>query len=376
MQIIEVQKKAELKRFIDLPWAVYRGNSCWTPPLKQEVQDKLDPGKHPFYQHGWAAKYLAIRDGQAVGRILVADDPRYNEQNKTNTGCFGFFESIDDSSVSNALFSHAASVLKARGRDRMFGPVEYSTNYECGTLIDGFEHPQRVMMPYNLPYYQSLYEKAGFVKNRDLYCWWFDRTANASQKWRPILERFTKRYGIHIRPFNLNDFENEVARCMSVYDTMRNRWWWSCVTLTRAEIKYLAANLRLVGDPGHIFIAEDEGKTIGFSVTIPDVNEAIQPFNGSLSWCGIPYLGVPRLMWRLRRVKNARVAILCVLPEYQNRGVGERLILQTIDYGINVSHYTGAELGWTDEHNDKVNKVITRVGGKRYKTYRVYEKEL
>ncbi|MDD3586310.1 MAG: GNAT family N-acetyltransferase [Thermoguttaceae bacterium] len=376
MQIIEVQTEAELKRFIDLPWTIYQANPTWIPPLKQEIRDKLDPGKHPFYRHGWAAKFLAVDNGRDVGRILVADDPRYNEQNGTNTGCFGFFESINDFSVSNALFAHAAKVLKSRGRDHMFGPMEYSTNYECGTLIDGFEYPQRVMMPYNPPYYQSLYEKAEFSKNRDLYCWWFDRLSDPSQKWRPLLDRFSKRYGVTIRPFEMNDFENEVARCMSVYDTMRNQWWWSCVTLTKEEINYLAANLRLIANPGHIYIAEDNGKTVGFSVTIPDVNEAIKPLNGTLSWCGIPYLGVPRLMWRLRRVRNARVAILCVLPEYQRRGVGERLILQTIDYGINVLDYTGAELGWTDELNDKVNKVIARVGGKRYKTYRVYEKEL
>jgi len=377
--VIVVKKVAgsrELSRFIDFPWQIYRDDPCWVPPLKMEIRDMLNPKKHPFLKHGDAQPFLAFRGGEIVGRILASDDPRYNEQNGTNLGNFGMFESINDQEVADALFETAAEWIRGKGRAAIMGPMIYSTNYECGTLIDGFDTPPRLMMPHNPPYYPQLIEQWGFEKNKDLYAWWFDDPFDIVQKWQPFIDRIAPRQkGITIRPFSRRNFENDVQRCMKIYDHARKNWWWACVELTEAEIRHYAKQMNLVGDENLVLIAEKDGKPIGFSITMPDLNEVIRPLNGRLFHWGLP-IGLWRFYWGLKRVKTARMMVLCVLPEYRQRGVAERLILETLDYGKNSRKLLAGELSWTDEDNNKINRIIERVGARRYKTYRVYMKTL
>ena len=376
MIIQEVTTRKQLSLFIDFPWQIYRDDPNWTPPLKLEIKNTLNPKKHPFFQHGDAAKFLAVRNGQVVGRILASDDPRYNEQNQTNLGNFGFFESINDQTVADALFDRATEWVRAKGRDEIMGPVMFSTNYECGMLIDGFDMPPRVMMPHNPTYYPELIENWGFEKNKDLYAWWFNDPYDIVQKWQPLMDRVASRnVDITIRSFSREHFERDVQRCMQIYDHARKNWWWACVALTAAEIRFFSKQLNQFADENMILIAEKNGQPIGFSITVPDLNEAIRPLNGRLTKWGLP-IGVWRFYRELKRVKTARMMVLCVLPEHRHRGVAERLIIDTLNYGKNTKLFTAGELSWTDEDNDKVNRIIERVGAKRYKTYRVYKKSL
>ena len=162
-----------------------------------------------------------------------------------------------------------------------------------------------------------------------------------------------------------------------MYDHARSEWWWGSVSLTAEEIRAYAAQLRMIASPQMVLLAEDStGNPIGFSITIPDLNEAARPLKGNLSWLGIPYLGILRLKYRLKHTKGARLIVLCVLPEYRRKGVAETLILRTFDYGYYQKKYDNAELGWTDENNDKISHVLERVGAKRFKRYRVYQKKL
>ena len=374
ISIKEVATTQELNQFVDFPWKIYKDDPNWVPPLKWEIKSFLDERKHPFYLHGSATKFLAFRGGEAVGRILAADDPRYNDQNGTNVGTFGFFESINDEEVAGSLLNAAQDWLKIKGRDGMMGPISYSTNYECGLLVDGFDSPPRIMMPHNPPYYADLFLSGGLKKNKDLFAWWFKDPYDIVQRWTPVLKRLTDRSGnVQIRSFSRKYFEEDVKKCIEIYDYARKNWWWACVELTDAEIRSMAKQLGKIGDEKQTLLAEIDGKPIGFSLTMPDINEAIKPLNGRLTWWGLP-IGLFRFLWRLRHVKTARMMVLCVLPEYRHRGIAERLILQTLDYGKNEYGYTSAELSWTDEDNDKVNKIIERVGALKYKTYRIYEK--
>lgn len=376
MIIQEVTTRKQLNQFVDLPWRIYADDPNWVPPLKLEVKNTLNPKKHPFFQHGDAAKFLAVRDGQVVGRIVASDDPRYNEQNHANVGNFGFFESIDDQSVADALFDRASEWVRAKGRTAIMGPVTFSTNYECGTLIDGFDMPPRVMMPHNPTYYPKLIEGWGFEKDKDLYAWWFNDPYDIVRKWQPFMNRVAARQAdITIRPFSRKHFERDVQRCMEIYDFARKNWWWACVELTEAEIRFFAKQLSMFADENMVFLAEKDGRPIGFSVTVPDLNEAIRPLNGRLTKWGLP-LGVWRFYRELKRVETARMMVLCVLPEYRQRGVAERLIIDTLNYGKNTKLFKAGELSWTDEDNDKVNRIIERIGAERYKTYRVYKKPL
>ena len=378
MEIIRVTTARDRERFIALPKKIYKDDPNWTVQFDFQIREKLNRKKNPFFLHGWAQEFIAIEGGETVGRILVSDDDRFNSENKCNVGMFGFFESINDQNVANALLNEGARVLKEeRKRDSFFGPVEFSTNYEYALLVEGFDSPPKVMMTYNPKYYQTLFETWGLEKNRDLFSWYFDRSALFADNWRPITERLRNRYGFSVRPFSIKNFSDDVDKCMKVYDHARSEWWWGSVSLTAEEIRAYASQLRMIASPQMVLLAEDStGKPIGFSITIPDLNEAARPLKGSLSWFGIPYLGVLRLKYRLQHTKGARLIVLCVLPEYRRKGVAESLILRTFDYGYYKKKYDNAELGWTDENNDKISHVLERVGAKRFKRYRVYQKDL
>jgi GNAT superfamily N-acetyltransferase len=374
LEVREVRTAADLQRFMRLPWRIYEGDPHWIPPLLSEVKAFLDRRKHPFYKHGEATQFLALRGGESVGRILVSDDPNYNRRWESNVGCFGMFETIDDPETAHALMDAAAGWLRGRGRTGILGPIDYSTNYPCGLLIDGFDSPPRVLMNHNRMYYRRLLESWGLAKCKDLYCWWFTGSNNLTDRWRERVERITKRSGIAIRPFNNSDFDAEVRLCREIYNaSMRDHWGF--VHLTEDEFLAYAKQISKIAQEEQVLIAEVEGKPVGVSVTLPDINEAIKPLNGKLTTWGLP-IGLLKVARNMRRIATARVMILDVLEGYRRRGVAELLILRTLDYGKNVLHYDAAELGWTLEDNDMVNRTIESVGGRRYKTYRVYEKAI
>jgi hypothetical protein len=362
-----------LKQYIEFPWRIYARDPNWVPPLRREVEEFVDPARHPFYRHGAAAKFIALRQGRVVGRILASDDPHYNVEHQANTGCFGMFESIDDPAVAHALLDTAAGWLRARGRTSILGPIDYSVNYPCGLLVDGFHTPPRFMMNHHPPYYAALLQSWGLAKAKDLYAWWFD-PARVSATWRDRTERLSRRSRAQVRAFRLDDYEADLERCLGVYNAMRGGGW-GFVRLTEAEFRYFGQRIAQITPPEQVLLAEIDGRAVGFSVTLPDVNEAIRPLNGRLTRFGLP-IGLLRLLWRLRRVKTARMLVLGLLEGYRRRAIAEKVILQTLDYGTQVIGYQFAELGWTLEDNLPINLTIESVGGQRYKTYRVFERSI
>jgi GNAT superfamily N-acetyltransferase len=369
----EVRTRRDSAEYIGLPWRIYVADPCWVPPLRLEVKEFLDPQKHPFYRHGAATTFIALRDDRVVGRILASDDPNYNAAHGTNLGCFGMFESIDDRGVAHALLEAAAEWLRARGRTSILGPIDYSVNYPCGLLVDGFDTPPRFMMNHNPPYYAGLLESWGLAKAKDLYAWWFD-PARVSGRWRERTQRLARRSRAVVRPFRLKDFEADFQRCLSVYNDMRDGGW-GFVRLTEAEFRYFAKRIAQIAVPEQVLLAEVDGRAVGFSVTLPDLNEAMRPLNGRLTWFGLP-IGLVRFLWRMRRAKTARMLVLGLIEGYRRRAIAESLILQTLDYGWKVIGYEAAELGWTLEDNAPINLMIESVGGERYKTYRIYERAI
>jgi GNAT superfamily N-acetyltransferase len=254
------------------------------------------------------------------------------------------------------------------------GPIDYSINYPCGLLVDGFDAPPRIMTNHNRPYYAGLLESWGLRKAKDFYCWWFTDPHNMVERWRARAERLRQRGKIVVRPFRRDDFNAEVARFREVFNrSMQHNWGF--VSLSEAEFRYFAKRLAKLTMPGLVLLAEVDGKPAGFSITVPDANEAFRPLGGRLTNYGLP-INLFRLLRGMRRIKTARMLVLDVLEEYRRRGIAELLILGTLDYGKNVVGFTGAELGWTLEDNSLVNRAIEAVGAQHYKTYRVYSKEI
>lgn len=360
--------------FVRLPWQIYQGDPHWVPPLERDVRRFIDPAHHPFLRHGTALPLLARRKGQPVGRLVVSDDPRFNAEHGTNQGGFGLFECVEDPAVAQALLVAAQDWLRKRGRQRIWGPVDYSTNYPCGLLIDGFDRPPRVMMNHNPRYYAPLLESCGLTKAKDLYAFWFEDPHQMLEKWKSRAERLAQRGGFRVRTIDPARFDQEIELCKKVY---HQAWQcnWGFVRMTDDEFDFLARVLRRFAMPEMLMIAEAEGEPVGFSMTLPDFNEAIRPLNGRLATWGIPW-GLAKLWYHSRRIKTARMAILGVVEAYRRRGITEMMILKTLDFGRNVARFTGAELSWTLEDNDLINRTIEAVGGVRYKTYRLYEKAL
>ncbi len=186
IEVTEVVTRAERDAFIKFPWRIYAQDPVWVPPLIIERKEFLDRAKHPFFEHGAAAFFLARREGEIVGRIGASDDANYNALHQSNVGCFGLFECIDDAAVAQALFGAAGDWLRARGRTEMLGPIDYSTNYLCGLLIDGFTDPPMVLTPYNPPYYEALLSDAGFMKEMDFFAWYLRQPDQAATRLRKL----------------------------------------------------------------------------------------------------------------------------------------------------------------------------------------------
>jgi GNAT superfamily N-acetyltransferase len=372
VEITKVQSPAERREFIAFPWRIYKDDPVWVPPLILERKAFLNRKTHPFYKHGDAALFLARSGGRGseiVGRIMASDDPNYNALHQTNIGCFGLFECINNIEVATALFAAAANWLRGRGRSEIMGPIDYSTNYVCGLLIDGFQHPQAVLTSHNPPYYADLLEQCGFVKEKDWYAWWFSEFVKPTERLRKVATARAKRYGVTVRQINLRDLPAETQRIRAVY----NQAWqnnWGFVPFTEAEAEHMAKEMRPLIVPGGTQIAEAGDVPVGFVIAIPDIHIALRRINGRLTCCGIP-IGLAKLLYYKSKIRTCRFVALGVAEKYRRAGVAEVLVLREIEEGFNVG-----ELSMTLEDNFMVNHFIESLGAPRYKTWRIYKRRI
>lgn len=372
VQISKASSPRDRDDFIKFPWRIYRNDPVWVPPLIIERRAFLNRKKHPFYLHGDAELFLARRNGEIVGRIIASDDPRYNSLHRTNVGCFGLFESIDDVDVAIALFRAAEEWLLAKGRNEIMGPIDYSTNYVCGLLIDGFQRPPTVLTAHNPPYYARLIEACGFEKSKDWYAWWFDPDNAPVSRLRRLVDARARKTSVKIRPIDLRRVADESQRLAAVFnEAWKNNWGF--VPFTDAEAKHMATEMRPIIDPRMTLIAEIDNAPVAFVICVPDINVALQHLNGRLTRFGLP-IGLIRLLYYRRKILKARFVALGVLEKYRRAGIAEMLVLQVMEEGA--SRGFKGELSMTLEDNVMINRFIEAVGATKYKTYRIYSKSL
>jgi GNAT superfamily N-acetyltransferase len=292
---------------------------------------------------------------------------------QSNVGCFGLFECTNDPDVAAALFQRAANWLREKGRTEIMGPIDYSTNYVCGLLIDGFQFPPTILTAHNPPYYEKLVETCGFRKVIDFYAWWFTDPREATARLRKLEARLQSRARFTIRRANLQEIEAESATFVRLY----NEAWktnWGFVPFTQAEFDHLAAEMKPLLRTDFTGIAEIEGEPIGFALCLPDINVALQKINGRLTTFGIP-IGLAKLLYYKRRLKKARYIAMGVRPQFRRLGVAEMLVLRIMEEGM-VKAGFAAELSMTLEDNFMINRFIEAIGAKRYKTYRIFKRTL
>ncbi|MGZ3459053.1 MAG: N-acetyltransferase, partial [Archangium sp.] len=349
------------------------GDPNYVPHLEMERRDFMDPRKHPFFEFGEVEFFLAHREGQVVGRIAAVNNPRYNEFHGTNVGFFGLFECVNDAGVARALFEAAASWLRAKGFASVLGPMSYSTNYEVGTLVEGFDTPPAIMLTYNPPWYAALIEANGFTKAKDLYAWELSSSTPPPEKVARVAEKIRQREGVTVRSVQMKDFDKEVAQVKAIYNAAWEKNW-GFVPMTEREFDHLAHELKQMVRPELALVAEVKGETVAFALTLPDANEAIKVANGRLTTFGLP-IGLVKLLMAARRIRRLRLVLLGTIEGYRRRGLDAILYLDTLRKARELG-YEGGEISWTLEDNHLVNRAIESMGGKRSKTYRVYEKPL
>ena len=373
IEITKIGSQADRDAFIKLPWKIYAHDPAWVPPLLIERKEFLDREKHPFFEHGKAEFFLARRAGEVVGRIAASDDPKYNAIHGSNVGCFGMFEATDRE-VANALFDTAAEWLRELGRDEIMGPIDYSTNYLCGLLIDGFQHPPTLLTSHNPPFYSRLIEGWGFEKVMDLFAWWFANPANAAARLRRLAGALRKRAEkVTLRPGNLRDLPNEARRIRAIY----NEAWeknWGFVPFSEKEFAYMTKEMKPLLLPDLIWLAEIGGEPVGFILCVPDINVALKKINGRLTTFGVP-IGLAKLLYYKSRLKTVRLVALGVVPKYRRHGIAEMLVLHIIEEAMLKRGFIG-ECSLILENNVMMNRFLEAIGAEKYKTYRIYRRSL
>jgi hypothetical protein len=363
----------DLDAFITLPWRLYKGTPHWVPPLLRSERELFSPKHNPFFQHADVQLFLARRAGQVVGRISAQVDHEHNRYHQERTGFFGFFESEHDPAVANALLTTAEQWLREKGMQRVRGPLSFSINGVVGFLVEGFDSPPFVMMPYSPDYYLDLVELCGYAKIKDLFAWRWESHPIPEPMARKAQE-LRQRPEVKVRTVDMRRFDEEVHTVLGVFN---DAWGgnWGFVPATPPEADRLAHDLRLIIEREFVAFVEINGIAAAVFLAVPNLNEAIHDLGGRL----FP-LGLLKLLWRakVRGLKTRRVLLLGVKKQYWTRQYAgliyllcDELARRAVERG-----YPWSELSWTLEDNGLINAFTKKIGAERYKTYRIYEKTL
>jgi len=370
IDVVSAQNGKEFKDFLEIPFIIQGDNPLWVPPLRVMDKELFDYNKNPFYAHAKMRRFVAYKNGRPVGRIAAVNDEHHNKYNNENTCIFGHFETIEDFEVAKLLFEKVEECAREWNFDLIKGPFNPHINETIGTLVDAFDLPPVIMMPYNPPYYPEFIEKAGYGKCMDVFSYKVEQTSFSEKTIRgaKIIKKRTK---LNFRHMGKKTFWQDAEKILEVH----SRAWednWGAVPFTDEEFHHLAVNMKSTLDYDMINLAEDDdGKLVGFSLALPDTNIALRKIrDGRL----FPF-GLPKLLWNTRKgaIDCVRVIIMGVLEEYRNRGVDAVFHYDNLMVGQKKG-YKWAEISWVLESNKMMNRVAETVGAQKYKTYRIYEK--
>lgn len=377
VQIEQVFEPAQHVDFIDLPYQLYREDPIWVPPLRMQQREAFDFKNHPFYKHGRGAFFLARDDeGRACGRIAAFMDQDFLDFHQEKTAFFGFFESVNRAGVAAALFDAASRWAKAEGADKLQGPYNLNTNYECGLLVEGFDDPPFVGMNYHPPYYHDLLRELGFEKAMDLYAYYFYLSHVLPPKVLKMVDVLKRRYGVTIRTMRPHRFDEDVEVALDIYNDAWERNW-GFIPLSKEEFRFRAQEMRKIMDPELIYFIEVKGKPAAFSLGLPDIHQAqISVRSGNL----FPFHFAP-FVWKLRGpkkreyVNRIRVLSMGVKREFQHLGLGALAYAEYFDRG-KAAGYRSAECSWILETNQMMIRSLEMMNAKREKVYRILERKL
>jgi len=372
IEIREVERPSQLSEFIKVPWVIYKDYPNWVPPLISSYKNLLSRKKNPFFRYASIKLFTAHHGRDLLGRIAAIINRNHNRFHEEKVGFFGFFESVKDYNVARKLLKTAMICLKADGMDVMRGPVNLSTNYEVGALIDAFDLPPVLNMIYNPEYYPEFYERFGFKKAKDLLAYKITNQDRPPERMVRIAEKVKEKQGVTVRTLNLKRFSEELKIVNKIYNAAWNENW-GFVPVPDDEFLHIASDIKPLVDPDLVFIAEVNGNPIGFSLALPNIYQVLPRVNGRL----FP-TGFLKILWHTKvrnKIDSVRIITMGVEHEYQKRGIDAIFYLETFNRGYEKG-YKWAELSWILEDNVLMNRAAQMLGAKAYKTYRIYETSL
>jgi hypothetical protein len=374
IDVVPVTDKAGLKEFIALPKRLYRGHKGYIAPLDMERGEVLSPKKNPYFTHAKAQLFLAKRDGKTVGRVS-AQVCELEQKLRPGTGHFGWLDAEDDPAIYQALIKAAADWLRAQGSTRMVGPLSFSSNEETGLLVDGFDSLPMLLMPYHASYAGKHVDSAGLTRLKDVVAYDLDKSAYKPVGSSRMLEKLQADGTIRMRGLDMKNYTGDLAVILDIF----NDAWaenWGMVPFTATEIAAAAASMKPLIDPDLVVIAEVKGEPAGMLVCLPNLMEAIRDFDGSL----LPFNAF-KLLYRLKakKLKTSRIPLMGIRRKHHGSVLGATLLPLMFDRLKEPFLKRGlerVEMSWILEDNLPMRRVIEGVGGKVYKTYRLYEQSL
>lgn len=371
IDVIEVRTKADLNKFIRLPWEIYRDNKYWVPPLIKEMRQTLDPERDNTGSKISRKIFLAFLDGKPVGRIFTGIDSTLNSKKNIRLGYFSLFECIDSPDVAKALFNKAFQWYRDNRINSIIGPVSPTgtdgDEYK-GLLINCFDRPPVIMNSYNPPYYQGLLEACGFEKDYDVFAYHLDKELLTRKDPSKSIEYAQKKYNFRVDTLNLKDLDNELKALKHVLDLAVPDEWPDLVSPTLDEVREMAKKLLPYADPDFIAIARSGDEAIGFNLALPDFNQVLIHMNGKMT----PVAAL-KYLWYKRRIKSARAFVMFVVPAFRSKGVSYGIYHKTFQNSLKKG-YTWGEASTIGETNQRMRSDIENFGGKHYKTYRIFKK--
>jgi len=371
MIIKKIESKCDLKKFIEFPHELYKNDKNYVPALHIGEVQKLT-AKNALFQHSDIALYLAIREEKEVGRIAAVYNKTHLDLYSDSTGFFGYFDSINDTEVAESLFDAAGKFLREKGLKQMLGPTNLTTNDSVGFLSEGFDNSAKIQMPYNYQYYNDLCLHSNFIPDLELFAYRIEGS-KMTLRFRQILQRSSERLskrGIRIRAITKSSFSSDIEQLKSVYNQCNNRNTYF-MPLNEAEFAQMAKELKQVVPFDLVLFAVKDSKIVGYVVAVPDMNQALKHVKqGKL----FPF-GIVKLLWYRKKITDARIMILGVLPEYQGRGI-DLMLYEEIRIALLKRDIPHAEASYVMASNREMNAVLNQIGAYKTKSYRMYRKNI
>lgn len=370
IKIVEVETKSQEKDFIRVPWKIYRDDQCWVPPLISDFKKSIRGENNMLSKSGPFTLIVAYKNDIPCGRLCVGINKHLNEAKKYKEGYISLFECIDDEAVAEALLKFAEEWLKKKEMDRIIGPLSLPGGDDNrGFIIDNFADPTLVMNTYNKDYYNDYFENYGFHKYLDCYAYKVKISEGINERYQNLVPYAMEKYGFKLDKLDLENIEKDMKDIKRIIEEALPKEWNDFIPPSEQEIKIIADQLIPVADPDLIYIARNnEGRPIGFNLTVPDYNQVLKHMNGRI----FP-TGFLKYLIKKRKINRARFFVLFVIPEYRKKGVSSAIYLNSFKSVLDKG-YEYAEGSTIWEYNDIMMRDIERFGGKKYKTYRIYKK--